>query len=500
MKHIRLVLLAVALPLVASAEIERVQIDFDFVRRLARERAAQPYVPPRLEWPRALADLGPAELERISFRAEQALWAADNLPFRLQFFHPDRQRPPVVVREYSATHVQELPFVAGFFDYGAARPPVRVPPTIGYGGFRLHSPLNRPEHFDEVAVFAGGCTFRALGAGQNFGLAARALAIDAGPLAAEEYPRFTEFWVGRPQPDAKSVVVYALLDSLRAAGAYEFVVNPGVSTIVDVRAEVVFRAAVAQPGFAPLSAMFWYGENTDRPPGEPRPEVHEADGLAVLAGDGTPSWRPLQNPPGPFGSGIAVGALRGFGLLQRDRVFDHYGDLDADYHRRPSVWVEPIGEWGPGRVELVENPAHGRLDANVTAFWVPDRLPVAGQPFELRYRLRWTEEDPAALTLAPVVATHVGSLVGRPLGRLFWIDFAGPDLARHDNGALDVDVQLGPGARITAQSVRKNPVDASWRVALEVEADAPGRSVDLRCRLRAGYAPVSETWVYSWMP
>jgi glucans biosynthesis protein len=247
--------------------------------------------------------------------------------------------------------------------------------------------------------------------------------------------------------------------------------------------------------------MFWYGENSDRPPGQPRPEVHEADGLAVLTGDGAEFWRPLQSPPGAFGSGIGVGSLRGFGLLQRDRIFEHYGDLDADYHRRPSVWVEPIGEWGPGHVQLVEKPAFGPLDANITAFWVPDHLSAPGEPIELRYRLRWTEGEPAALAQhAPVVATHVGSLVGRPLGRLFWIDFASPTLARLDDGALDAEIGLGPGAKLLKQSVRKNPVDASWRVALEIEAEAAGRAVEIRCRLRQGYTPVSETWVYSWQP
>ncbi len=498
MKSLSLALLAL-LPLRIFAEVERAQIDFEFVRRLALERAAAPYAAPA-EPPRALIERIPADTDRLPFRPDQSLWAAENLPFRLQLFHPSPAQPPVVIHEFSATHVQVVPFVSGFFDYGELRPVPKLPATTGYRGFRIHSPLNRPEHFDELIVFPGACTFRALGAGQNFGLSARALAIDAGPLGTEEFPRFTDFWIGRPQPGDTRLTIHALLDSPRAAAAYEFVVVPGTTTVVEVRAAIAFRSIVAQPGFAPLSGMFWYGENSDRPAGEPCPEVHEADGLAIRTGDGTCIWRPLQNPPGPFGSGIAVDTLRGFGLLQRDRVFEHYGDLDADYHRRPSVWTEPVGDWGPGRVQLVETPARGRLDANVTVFWIPDRLPAPGTPLELRYRLLWTEAEPAALTLAPTVATHVGALPARPLGRLFWIDFASPALARLDNGALDAEIRLGPGAKLLRQSVRKNPVDASWRVALEVEAESAGRAVELRCRLREGYNPVTETWVYSWMP
>lgn len=499
MKPARFVLLA-ALPVLAVAGVERVQLDFDTVRQLAATRAAAPYEENTSTPPRALAELSPAEIAQVRFLPANALWSADALPFRVQYLHPFADgRPPAGLHEFSATHTQDIPFVASFFDYGERRTPPRLPASLGYGGFRVLTALNRPQHFDELIVFPGDATFRALGAGQNFGLAARALSLDAGPLAAEEFPRLTDFWLGRPQGEATSVTIYALLDSPRAAGAYEFVVHPGTATVVDVRAAVTFRSTVALPGFAPLSGMFWYGENTDRPAGEPRPEVHEADGLAVRLADGSSYWRPLQNPTGRFGSGIAVEALRGFGLLQRDRNFEHYGDLDADYDRRPSVWVEPIGDWGSGRVQLVEAPAHGPFEANVTAFWVPDRLPAAGTPFVLTYRLHWTREEPAPAR-APVEATHIGALAGKPLGRLFWIDFAGANIARTDNGALDADIQLGPGAKLLRQSVRKNPVDASWRVALEVEAMEPGRAVELRCRLREGYNPVSETWVYSWLP
>jgi periplasmic glucans biosynthesis protein len=499
MKPVRFALFLL-LPLSALAGIERAQIDFDFVRQLAASRAAVPYVEQADPMPRRLAELTPAEASAIRFIPEYALWRSDRLPFQLQLFHPLPGSPPVGLNEFSVSHVQPLPFVGSFFSYGMLRNPPRPTPELGYSGFRVHNPLNRPEHFDELIVFPGACTFRALGAGQNFGLSARALALDAGPLSSEEFPRFTEFWIGRPKPADTSLTLYALLESPRAVGAYEFIVTPGPTTVVAVRAAITFRATVAQPGFAPLSGMFWYGENSDRPAGEPCPEVHEADGLAIRTTDGTCYWRPLQNPSGTFGSGIAVESLNGFGLLQRDRVFEHYGDLDADYHRRPSVWVEPLGDWGPGRVQLVETPSRSRFDANITAFWVPDRLPAPGTPFELRYRLHWTETEPAAVALAPTVATHVGALPERPLGRLFWIDFAGPSLARLDNGALDAEIRLGPGAKLLRQSVRKNPVDASWRVAIEIEAEVAGRAVELRCRLREGYTPVSETWVYSWMP
>jgi len=484
-----------------TAQIERRHVDFDSIRQLAAERVAEPYREPGGSLPRALAELPPADWAAIRFRADAALWQTDNLPFRLQLFHPGGPAPGAVpLHEFSASHDQVLPFAGNLFAYPAGVLPGRLTSDLGYSGFRVHSPLNRAEHFDELIVFLAGGAFRALGAGQAFGLAARALTLDTGPVLPEEFPHFTEFWIGRPSAGLKSLTVYALLDSPRAVGACEFIITPGPATVVAAHLVVTLRAAVAQPGFAPLSGMFWYGENTDRPAGEPRPEVHEIDGLAVHLGDGTALWRPLQNPGAAFASGLPAEALRGFGLVQRDRVFEHYGDLDADYDRRPSAWIEPVGDWGPGRVQLVEAPARGRFDANVTAFWVPDRRPMPGVPFEIQYRIHWTRDEPAVGPLARVAATHIGALRDPALGRLFWVDFGGESIARADSDALDAEVQVSPGARLLRQSVRKNPGDASWRVALEVEAETPGRAVELRCRLRHGYAPVSETWCYAWLP
>src|SRR5205085_6387853 len=154
------------------------------------------------------------------------------------------------------------------------------------------------------------------------------------------------------------VTVYALLESQRATGAYRFDIVPGAETVVRVQARLYLRAAatqVATLGIAPLTSMFFSGENQPRR-GDFRPEVHDSDGLQVATGDGEWLWRPLQNPARMTVTSFAVRELRGFGLMQRDRTFSSYEDTEARYERRPSAWVRPLSDWGPGRVELVQLP------------------------------------------------------------------------------------------------------------------------------------------------
>src|SRR6185503_8331737 len=135
--------------------------------------------------------------------------------------------------------------------------------------------------------------FRAVGKGQMFGLSTRGLAIDTGLPSGEEFPSFKEYWLERPERDARESRLYALLDSPSVTGAYSFVVQPGERTLVDVRARLFLRKAVKELGIAPLTSMFLYGEEKGRPEGDWRPEVHDSDGLLVQSNAGEWIWRPL---------------------------------------------------------------------------------------------------------------------------------------------------------------------------------------------------------------
>lgn len=492
----------------ARGAIEKLEVTYDYVSRIAADRAAAPHREPDRELPKRLAELNYDQMRDIRFRPEQALWRNEGLPFHLHFFHRTGfHREAIQIREFSATHVQTVPFIRDFFDYGKLGNLGSLRSSLGYSGFRLHHPLNRPDVFDELIVFHGASYFRALGAGQIYGLSARGLAIDSGvPDVVEEFPVFTDFWIGKPRPGAGSMKFYALLDSKRVAGAYEFIVTPGRRTTVSVRARLYARASMDTPGLAPLTSMFWFGKNADRPQGDPRPQVHDSDGLMVHAGEGARYWRPLQNPRRILNTDVKVVNPSRFGLVQRERAISAYEDFEARYHERPSCWIEPVGEWGAGHVRLVELPTRTEYEDNVVAYWVPDQKPEPGKAFEFAYKMYWALDQPGEEKLARVESTRIGHLPGGGAGQLFWIDFAGADLSQRKSDNLAPEITLGEGARLRHQTLIRHPGIDGWRVALQIEdaavavEGAERAPVELRVRLRDGYEPISETWVYTWLP
>lgn len=492
----------------ASGAIEKLEVTYDHVDKLAAARAAAIYREPDRELPKGLRELDYNQMRNLRFKPEQALWRNEPLPFQMHLFHrTPTARDAVAVREFSATHVQTIPFIRDFFEYGEISDLGGLRSSLGYSGFRLHYLLNRPDVFDEVIVFHGSSYFRAIGAGQIYGLSARGLAIDSGvPEVAEEFPLFTDFWIGKPLPGATTITIYALLDSRRVAGAYEFVVRPGRRTVVDVRARLYARELMELPGLAPLTSMFWFGKNADRPRGDPRPQVHDSDGLLVEGSDGERLWRPLQNPGSILNTDVTLAGPRRFGLLQRERSLSAYEDFEALYHQRPSAWIEPVGDWGAGRVRLVELPTKDEYADNIVAYWIPDEKPRPGTPFEFAYKLSWALDEPESGSLARVVSTRVGDLPGGGWGRLYWIDFAGADLAQRSPDKFAASIAIGPGARLRHQTLIRHPGINGWRVALQIEGVSPGAEgavappVELRVQLRDGYEPISETWVYTWAP
>jgi len=368
---------------------------FDDVAQRAKDLAAVPFKKgPGL--PKELLGLDYDHYRDIRYRSDRFLWRKAGLPFEIAFFHPGLYYDqPVKINEIDAQGVHEIAFNPDDFDYGSNKFDTSRLRGVGFAGFRVHYPLNTTKYKDEVLVFLGASYFRALGKGQLYGASARGLAIDTATSSGEEFPRFVQFWIERPAAAAKELTIYALLDSRRAAGAYRFVVKPGVETAVQVKARLFLREAVGKLGIAPLTSMFFFGEN-QRPPYEDyRPEVHDSDGLSVHAGNGEWIWRPLVNPKRLLVTSFATTDPAGFGLMQRDRQFLHYEDTEVHHESRPSVWIEPVGKWGAGRVELVQIPAPDETNDNIVAYWVPDAVPRPKEPYDFEYRL-WQESLQAA--------------------------------------------------------------------------------------------------------
>jgi glucans biosynthesis protein len=474
--------------------------NLDDVDREASERATQPWKPVP-----AVAG-GPSydAWRNLRFRRDRALWHNPQLPFEAQFFPADGSgRSPVDVLEIVDGQARPLSITRGDFVRGDAAP-VDDPAPATLAGVRLLNPLNQPGHFDEVISFIGASYFRALGAGQQYGSSARGLALDTTGAASEEFPGFVRFWLERPAAGAGSVTMYALLDSARATGAYRFDIRPGATTQVEVRARIHLRAAVTTFGVAPLTSMFYSGENQPVA-GDFRPEVHDADGLQVATGDGEWLWRPLTRPKAPFASSFAVKRLRGFGLMQRDRRFSSYQDLEAHYQRRPSIWVEPIGDWGPGRVELLQLPAQVETDDNIVAFWVPDVAPRPGQPVELAWRLSWAGASAAAAPSASVTQSRLGFGYRDqppPAGQMqFHVDFSGKRLDKlpADSGVVPV-VTGNANTRVLATRVEPLPGSGGWRLTLDVQRLDRTLPLELRGFLRLNEEALTETWTYALAP
>jgi glucans biosynthesis protein len=496
----RAVLVALAGACLAGATpAEAAAFGFKDVDARARQLAAKAFVDRGSNLHGAFEHLAQGQYQAITFRPSAAVWHPEKLPFALQFFHEGwRFDRAVAVNELSPRGVRAIAFDAQSFDYGASRLDPAAAKDLGFAGVRVLYALNAADRFDEVLSFLGASYFRALGSGQFYGLSARGLAVDTAQPSGEEFPRFVEFWVERPAPKAKQLTLYALLDSPRAAGAYRFVVHPGVETIVDVTARLYLRERIDKLGLAPLTSMFFYGANQHGDGADYRPEVHDSEGLSVQMASGEWIWRPLVNPKRLLVTSFAATHPLGFGLMQRCREFGRYDDLQARYDAQPSGWVEPVGDWGTGRVELVEIPTPDETNDNIVAYWVADRAPQPGQPFEFAYRIHWQKDADARPSTAWVAQTLRGD--GYPhksdgaIG--LTVDFAGPLLdGLADDAPVGAEVTADANGVVLAHQARVNRAIGGWRLSLRLKHLDEGKPVELRAALRSGDKE-SETWSY----
>ena len=477
--------------------------DFEVLQFRAKSLAAQPYQESKSRVPDWLRQLSYDEYRDIRFDPRLSWWRADELPFQLQFFHPGGSfNQPVQVSEVVNKVAQSIGFSPRFYDYGKVRRGWRAPSDMGFAGFKVLQELNQPGKWDEVISFLGASYFRALGKDQHYGLSARGLAVNTIDSGGEEFPVFEEFWIERPLIGGRSLTVYALLNSPSVTGAYRFVVLPGEETVVRVKAAVYCRKNPRQLGFAPLTSMFAHGENTGWSRTDFRPEVHDSDGLLMETGAGEWVWRPLVNPRGVRSTMFLDKSPRGFGLMQRDRQFAHYDDLEAYYHQRPSAWVEPVGDWGIGAVRLLEIPTGDEFSDNIVAFWSPAQLPPAGEPIEFEYNLHWLTEPDRRPPAGYAASTRIAVVAGRPELRRFVLEFAGPYLSgQPDDPEIEAVLTLGAGLSQAGHTVvQKNRFTGAWRVVFEVRAGPADTPVELRCFLRKGPHVLTETWSYLWNP
>lgn len=466
----------------------------ELVVEQARRLSMHPFVRPA-QVPERLARLDYSEYRKINFQQEAAVWGGSPTRFSVQLFAPGYLYRDLVDIEVVENGVSR-PLAVAEDSFRVPDPALaQLLAKVGkYAGFRLHYPLNRADYADEFLVFQGASYFRGVSRGQLYGLSARGLAIDVAGPRGEEHPIFRKFWLERPSSSQAAMVVHALLDSQRVTGAYRFGIYPGDPLRMDIEVTLFPREDIEHVGLAPLTSMFMHGplDHADVP--DYRPAVHDSEGLAIRRSNGERIWRPLANPRELQMSAFIDENPAGFGLVQRRRDFEHYQDLEALYERRPSAWVQPLGDWGKGHVQLVEIPSNSEGNDNIVAYWRPAEGLRKEVPFSFAYRLTWPDDVSPGPGLGRVVRSAGGQKLFSDLQEVM-IDYAG--IRPEDVAESVVHAAISRG-RIVEARVQANPAVGGARVFLSLETDSPP-AAEIRVDLKRGDRPLAETWLYRWV-
>jgi glucans biosynthesis protein len=470
---------------------------YETVQHLASELARKAYEAPSDAQSKGIQDLDYDQYRQVRFRPERTIWRGDGLNFELQVLPTGWLfKTPVEINIVDGGAVRPLSPDNAYFDLGPLAGKLPPETRLGFSGFRILGPLNRPDLFDEIIVFQGASYFRALSRGQIYGLSARGLALNVGKQSGEEFPFFRRFWLEKPKQGASQIVVHALLDSPSVTGAYRFQVTPGATTAIEVQTTLYPRKDLADVGIAPLTSMFLFsGLNRSRI-NDFRAAVHDSDGLSIVNGWGERIWRPLTNPRRLQTSDFLDQNPQAFGLIQRSRAFSHYQDLEAHYENRPSAWVTPHEAWGSGAVRLFEIPSEEEIHDNIVAYWKPAKPLAAGKAHTFNYRLSWPDDTPRSWPGAFVGATRSG-LINSPQRKMGIVQFADDFKGLATGNELPVArVEATTGA-VSAAVVQTNPYVDGLRVSFSF--DPKGASIsELRLVLQIKDKAVSETWLYRW--
>ncbi len=468
--------------------------DPSLVVNLARQAARRAYQTPGAV-PKPWTEISYEDYVSIWFDGRNALWEGQgDVPLRLDVFAPGLYFPhPIDIAVVEDGQARPLKFDLGVFDKTDKFPDLPITDPLGYSGLRMRAELEKPGIYQEFAVFQGASYFRAIGTGDIYGLSARGLAIDTAEPNGEEFPDFRAFWLETPDPGSKTTVIHALLDSPSTTGAYRFEITHGAPLVMDISASLFPRRELAHVGIAPLTSMFQFDQTNRDRFSDFRPAVHDTDGLLINNGNGETLWRPLANPKHLQISAFQDDSPRGFGLMQRARKFSDFNDLEALYHRRPGVWIEPGEDWGRGAVTLVEIPTDREVYDNIVSYWRPAEPLRKGIEHRMSYRLTWGGASDYGTGLR-VLNTAIGKAFEH--GIIVAIDFEdGPgvpdDLSKVTKHIYTSAGEISPGV------LQRNPETGGPRLAFKFHPGEAGL-IEFRAELRVDGTPLSETWLYRW--
>jgi glucans biosynthesis protein len=461
----------------------------------ARALASKSFSAPSADLPGPLTGLSYEAYVAIHAKPEGMIWANDPGGFVLEPLHRGFVfTTPMQINLVEDGLSRRLSYDAAHFVFGGVN--MSAPPTdLDFSGFRV---LHKGDDgkLNEIAIFQGASFFRSLAPGQNFGVTARGLSIRAGDPRGEEFPFFRAVWIEKPTRAGNVLVIHALLDSESATGAYRLTLRPGEAVIIDTECVLFPRVDIDNIGLATMSGTNLFSPLDRRGVDDVRGAAAEVCGLQMLTGAGEWVWRPVANRSKLQISEFVDQNPRGFGFLQRVRGFNAFNDDVQHWERRPSLWIEPIGDWGPGSIELLEIPSDAEPAQNIIAFWRVKKGLAKGQSFEFAYRQFWCWSPPTS----PPNAVAIGARGGRgslPKHRRFQVDFEA-DLLGDAARAADVKANLTANPGKIAW-VRLSPAPDQKRLRVLFDLDPAGETAcELRLTLESQGAPVSETWLYRW--
>ncbi|MCC3246506.1 glucan biosynthesis protein [Methylocystis sp. WRRC1] len=467
----------------------------DMVVDLAHALAAKPYVAPPTDLREPFESLSYEQFVGIRTKPGAAVWAGENRGFSIEPLHRGHiftAAVDIFIVENGAA--SRLAYDQSRFDYGGLKVPEKLP-DLGFSGFRaLHGRDGGAEA--ELAIFQGASFYRAVANGQNLGVTARGLSIRTADPHGEEFPAFRSFWIEKPAPGDNALVIHALLDSPSVAGAYRFTVRPAEATIIDTELTLFPRTNVDHYGLAGFAAASLYTPLDRRRADDLRPMVAATNGLQMLTGKNEWLWRPVSNRESLQFSSFVDANPKGFGALVRSRDINDYQDDDQHWERRPSLWIEPLGEWGEGAMQLVEIPSESENNENIVAYWRPKASLFGGAAATFAYRQFWCWEPPISPPMAAAAQARSGRAPGGKLRR-FLVVFSGDVLADpKKTERLTAALTTSPGSATNIRTFL-NPSAKTCRVSFDVDP-AGENFCELRLVLKAGEEPISETWLYRW--
>jgi periplasmic glucans biosynthesis protein len=459
----------------------------------AKELASKPFVEQKIEADNPLSQLNYDDYKKIQFQRAATIWAKEDRQFRLIPMHPGFLfKTPVKLNLVVGGVSRRILYTSEIFNYDKDLEAAKQSKASGYSGFQVTTPINNSDVWDEFMVFQGGSYFRAVGKHNWYGLSARGLAINTARPSGEEFPVFTEFWIERPKERSPTLVIHAMMESKSLTGAFTFKATPGDNTVVEVNSRFYPRRSIESFGIAPLTSMFLFNAMDRQRFDDFRPAVHDSDGLFIISSNGEKIWRPLINPKKLQVSAFSDTAPSGFGLLQRHRQFHDFQDMEANYEKRASAWVEPIGDWGPGHVELIEIPTNAEIHDNIVAFWQPKAPLRKGQEYSFQYKIFWGMQIATEGQSGRIVASASGRSLSDEKVREFVLDYSGPDIPNN----LVVNASTSAG-NMVGSVVKILPQTGQCRVVVKF---APGdeNMAELRVGLTSNNKPWGETWLYRW--